>query len=248
MQDVIHPSTDKLVKEFLERAFPDSPRTILGGIHLDIRRPNLHDSKDEFLEELRFVKRSATDLFALYRGLNNQGDASLQTARGLHMDFHMQAFERNKTSKPKTAVDLVLDSARRVDYWGVTKRSVFELYLNFSNRLKTLEEQKEIFWSTHGRPPDHYARVMALRLAKLYVAQKFKIPTSGTARDGDYPSTEYCRLLQELFEILGIKTDFRLPSEWAVMQLKDSDHPVPEPPRTILLGNGPNLGRWGGRK
>lgn len=105
----------------------------------------------------------------------------------------------------------MLHNLLSTDYWTSIKLICFELYLNFSRRLKTLEEQKDSYWSSRGRPPDHYARTMALRLARIYVKEFGQFPTIGTSSDGDHPSTHYGRLLEELFGILEIQTNFRLP-------------------------------------
>lgn len=243
------PKTEELARDFIERVFPRAGRTILGGPSLDVRKDNLHDSKKEFRAELKFVKRSTDDLFRLYRGLIAQSEPSVDGARGLHMNFYMQGLERSEAeAKPKTAIDLILDNARRVDYWEMSKRYVFDLYLSFSKRLKSLEEQKEIYWSTKGRPPDHYARAIALRFAKLYVTETGKLPTVGTASDGDHPSTEYGRYVEELFGILKIETGFRLPAEWAVSQISEKDIPETKPRGLFDFTLQPNLGRWGGTK
>ena len=249
MPSPLQMTTDQQVKEFVERNFPQEGKSILGRSHLDTSNPTLHDSKPEFLDELAFVKRSAEELFALYQGLVEQGEPSVDKVSGLHVEFLMQAYRESRTGPPlKTALDLAMDNARRVDYWGFTKVFVFDLYLNFSRRLLALEEQKALFWSTQGRPPDHYARTMALRLGKLFTQEKAQLPTIGTASDGDHPSTPFGRHLQELFGILGISTGFRLPGEWAVEQLTEDDLPLPHPKGLLQPGILPNLGQWSHKK
>lgn len=70
------------------------------------------------------------------------------------------------------------------------------------------------------------------------------MPTIGTASDGDHPSTEYGRFLQQLFEVLKIDTGFRLPGEWAIGQLTEADLPKPTKIVSLTTGLFPNLKGW----
>lgn len=245
MPDIPTPERTKAVNDFVNRVFPDSGATILDVAYLDISRPTLHDTKGEFRSEIEMVERAAGDLFDLYGFMLQQGNVSIETSRGIPMAFAFGAAQRNKKAgRPANAVELIMQNARGVDYWQFSKRYVFDLYLSFSERLAELQEQEKSYWSAPGRPPDHYARVMALRLAKLYAKQFKKMPTIGTASDGDYPSTDYGRLLQELFELLDIGTGFRLPGEWAIAQLSEDDVPkaiVPKLAKNLFF---PNLLGW----
>ncbi|SLN61271.1 hypothetical protein PEL8287_03313 [Roseovarius litorisediminis] len=245
MPDVTAQKVDEAVRAFLERMFPNSNQMILGRAYLDLRRLNLHDSKGEFQDELKLVAKSGNDLFNLYKSMLAQGDVSVANARRMPLEFMLKAVERNKAAgTPKDALNLAMQNARGVDYWRFSMLFVFDLYLSFSARLIELEEQKTLFWSSQGRPPDHYARTMALRFAKLFAKQLKRAPTVGTSSDGDHPSTEYGRGLQELFEILEIDTGFRLPGEWAVAQIKYGDVQKPFAFSLSKPGLMPNLLNW----
>lgn len=221
MPDIPTPDRTNAVLDFLDRVFPNKGKTILDRAYLDIRRPTLHDTKGEFRAEFEAVERSTNDLLSLYGFMLKQGDASIESSRGIPVAFMFGALERNKKDgRPNDALDLVMQNARSVDYWRFSRNYVFDLYLSFSARLAELKEQGDAYWSAPGRPPDHFARVMALRLAKLYAKQFNRMPTIGTASDGDHPSTEYGRFLQELFEALEIGTGFRLPGEWAILSFQ----------------------------
>lgn len=93
MQDVTDPEVERRVQDFCDRTFDQTQnlgafkRTLFGRVSIDTRRPNLHDTKADLSEEYDFVRRSADDLFDLYRGLVARGEPSISDARGLHMDF-----------------------------------------------------------------------------------------------------------------------------------------------------------------
>ena len=86
-----------------------------------------------------------------------------------------------------------------------------------------MKDQEELFWSTNHRPPNYYARTIALRLARYYARETQERPTVGTSGDGGHPSTAYTKALEEVFEELGIKATVRLPAKWAVNQITEDD-------------------------
>ena len=246
MPSVSQYEKDQLVNQFVKLHFGAEKDSFLGGPKLDTTRPNLHENKHDFQEEFDFVLKSSDDLFSLYHGLISYDEVEKFSPYGISFNFFSQALDRRKSERhPKTALDLILDNIRNVDYLAAMKRVIFDLYLSFSNRKSELEEQQKLFWSTQGRPPDHYARAIALRLAKLYGRQKYTKPTIGTSSDGDHPSTEFGRFLQELFEILEIETGFRLPAEWAIDQLTDEDVGMQNSLGLFDLLAQPNLGKFG---
>jgi hypothetical protein len=73
-----------------------------------------------------------------------------------------------------------------------------------------------------------------LRFAKHFAKLRKQKPTFGTSSDGDHPSTDYGRALEEVFEILGIESNVRRAAEWAISQLVDDDWRPP--PQNYLAG------------
>ena len=108
----------------------------------------------------------------------------------------------------------------------------------YKRRLKELEEQEALFWNVKSRPPNYYARTIALRFAKFYARQKSEKPTFGISRDGPHPSTEYGRILEEVFRILGIEGAVRGPAKWAISQITDDDLKPPFDVMGTILGKG----------
>ncbi len=103
----------------------------------------------------------------------------------------------------------------------------------YQERLNELKDQEIEFWSVSYRAPKSYARTIALRLARLYALHKRQKPPFGTARDGNHPSTDFGRALEEIFDILNIEATVRNPAEWAIDQLTEDEI---NPPVNRLLG------------
>ena len=86
--------------------------------------------------------------------------------------------------------------------------------------LDQLLAQQEMFWSMPNRPPDHFARHIALRFARLFHEHTGNTPTLGTSSQGGHPSTKYSLALEEIYKILDIERDLRTPAEWALAQFE----------------------------
>lgn len=84
-----------------------------------------------------------------------------------------------------------------------------------------------------NRSPNYYARTIALRLARLYAKEMGHRPTLGISREGNFPSTDFGRALEEVFTILNITASFRNAARWAIEQLTDEDM---RPQRNALAG------------
>ncbi|WP_143514661.1 hypothetical protein [Primorskyibacter flagellatus] len=119
--------------------------------------------------------------------------------------------------------DLVIDGAAKVGAWGSSATLLGGIQRLAERRRADLDARLEKTWSKRGRPPNAYARTIALRLAKLVAGRTGRKPTLGTASDGGHPSTDYGRALEETFEALEIKGEIRRPGEWALKQLTDED-------------------------
>jgi hypothetical protein len=119
----------------------------------------------------------------------------------------------------------------------------FDLKRAIEKRLQTLDAQRDEYWSQPHRPPNHFARIIALRFVQTIARKTGTRPTFGLARDGNHPSTDFGRALEEIFQLLGIGGDVRRPAEWALTQLSDEDFHAP---RNALLGMGDTFGSSNG--
>ncbi len=204
------------------------PLTILGRAAppFDITKPNIHDTKSEFLDEKDFVAKAAQasrDLFELivsgYKDEDPLGEVSSRVSA-----FVDREVRRSTSKEPlESPVDLVQRNASEIGATFSAAIMLAELATAFEKRKQELSDQEAEFWSGHSRPPNHYARTIALRFAR-YVAEKIgDYPTVGTSRDGAHPSTDFGRALEEIFQLLGINANFRRAAEWAVEQLTEDD-------------------------
>lgn len=101
-------------------------------------------------------------------------------------------------------------------------------------RREELEEQRDKFWNKPHRAPDYYARAIANRLAKLYAQKTGKRPTSGSSGVNGEASTGFTKALEQIFQLLEIKSGPRSPADWAIKNLKDEDFDQPPVPLTNL--------------
>lgn len=82
-----------------------------------------------------------------------------------------------------------------------------------------MKREEDEFWNVKNRPPNHYARAIARRLAVLHVLRTGNRPTYGTSGDTGDASTPYTRALRAVFDILELDVDVRGPAEWAIASL-----------------------------
>lgn len=92
------------------------------------------------------------------------------------------------------------------------------MVLAYQTILEQLVAQEEMFRSMSHRPPDHFADIIALRFARLFHQYTGNRPTLGTSSQGGHSSTKFGLVLEEIFRILEIKRDIRLPAERAIAQ------------------------------
>ena len=216
---------------------------------LDVSKPNFHDSKAEFLRELDAVETVMKSLQAAIKALlpeDRRTDESVSQMLGrIRVAVDASARRTITIASPETITDLIRKNKADTGYYVHAIWGLIDLRLFLWNRLDELKDQEKEYWSGCSRPPNHYARVIALRLARLYAHEKGEKPTFGTARDGGHPSTAYGRALEKIFAALGIKAGVRRSAEWALAQITDDDL-RPTPPTGSLgsilgLGATPNL-------
>lgn len=215
----------------VDRLFGPVQRTILGMYSppFDTTRPNIHDSKKEFLRELNTVVAARDHLQGVFDLLI--GPPSDEPAEPLQEDMIQRlklAIERDvqvrkKTLKLERPRDLALRNLRDTGFFYNSIIVIIDLQVSLELRLRDLKEQEVQFWSVGNRPPNYYARVIALRFARLFAARSSKRPTFGISSEGSHPSTQYGRALEEVFRILEIRANVRKAAEWALTQLTEDD-------------------------
>ena len=226
------------------RFFDPPPRGVLGWQHppFDTTKPNHHDTKADFLEEKCAVERALAQteglsqfLIARYRESHPQHSVAFAVSKyvseGARNDVLREPSENIAELFRKNATDIGLSF------------SALLIQLDLASRLKKgkqeLESQEALFWNTSGRAPNDYARTIALRFGKRIERETGTCPTVGTSSDGNHPSTDFGRALEDVFQILGIDANFRRAAQWAVAQLSDDDlRPDMRGPLGSILGFG----------
>lgn len=218
--------------------FGDRMRNILdeAGPPFDISRPNIHESKSEFLHELDTVQAAFDHCTGLISSLfpkdKNDDPAQRRMRNRLAKAIDSHA-EEEGLGELASAMDLSLRNVVQTGFFFTSALIVLDMQKAYRKRLKELKDQEKEFWNVSHRPPNYYARTIALRFARHYARQKQQRPTFGTSRDGPHASTEFGRALEQVFGILGIKAKVRKPAEWALAQLTEDDW---APPQNALMG------------
>lgn len=202
-------------------------RGLLTPPPIDISRPNIHETKEEFQKELKVVTEVVENINAVLLALIPKDIQADEMHKDLLVRLNdaisQSARTRASIVTPETLEGLAVDCAVSAGFFHTSISMLFELKSCYKSRLDDLKAQEEEFWSQSHRPPNHYARAIALRLARFVASQTKKKPTVGTSRDGPYPSTDFGRAVEEVFAILEIDANFKRPAEWAISQLTEED-------------------------
>lgn len=209
---------------------------------LDVSRPNVHDSKKDFLKEQRAVQAALDHVEGAFRSLFPEHDDPESRAMIIRMAAAIDEHARRSRSdldieKP---TDLVRKNMADIGFYFLSLKILLDLGQSLRERLKELEYEESRYWNVKHRPANYYARAIALRLARLYAREKEQRPTFGTARDGGHPSTDYGRALEKIFGALEIKSGVKGPAKWAIAQLTDDNL---NPPAQNILGGVLGLGQ-----
>lgn len=233
-----------IVDEMLE---PHGKRSSRGNALLtndippfDFTQPNQHETKAAFLREKRLVEDSLRKLEKLVEMfLEDEPESERNEAiRNLRRRLESKIRQSASNRRVESAFSLVRKNFADTGAWYCSLFVFSDLVAGLRERLKELQEQEERFWNINHRAPDYYAREIALRLARLYAREVGEFPTLGTSPVDGSPSTAFTRALQQVFQVLGIKSQPRSPAEWAVGQLTEEDL---KPVRNSLLrGRVPN--------
>lgn len=215
-----------------------SSYTLLGqaAAPFDISKPNQHDSKGEFLAEEAAVDAINEHCRGLLHQLLGREDESMeaeQARKNLVLLLDDKVRRRNSRTAPDSIITFLRKGASEISASSLIALLLVDMIQELWDRKRELHDQETEFWSGGHRPPNHWARTIALRFARFVARQTGKRPTIGVARDGGHPSTEYGRALEEVFAILGIVANVRNAGRWAISQLTDDDL---QPPHNALAG------------
>jgi hypothetical protein len=226
---MVSKSKSEMLNDLAERLFGPRQHTILSQFSapFDISRPNIHDSKKAFLMEQRIVKNVISCLSGILTELhdpkNEDPSEWTKISNQVALAVEMSAVRRKRPSVPKVPLDLVMQNLTQVGFYSGSISVIAEMAEHFIERNYELSRQEAEFWTVKNRPPNYYARTIALRFAKLYATQKRAKPTFGTSKDGGHPSTDFGRALEEVFQILSIKANLKRSAEWAIAELVEDD-------------------------
>ncbi|WP_298256548.1 hypothetical protein [uncultured Litoreibacter sp.] len=232
------PSKVDQVHALCEELFGDRPRNFLSGgsPFIDISRPNFHDSKSEFLLELKAVKAVIGHcegiLFQLV-GQDRDAPPHVEMMDRLEPVINLYALQGSGSARINSPNDLAVRNVVDTGFHHSSLLVIIRMIEAYRRRLAELKQQEADFWNVSNRPPNYYARTIALRFARLFAQERGIKPTIGTVSDGNHPSTDYGRALEDLFRILGIKANVRSAGEWAIPQLVEADW---NPPLNHLSG------------
>lgn len=219
--------------------FGVEPKVGLLGVALppiDVAKPNQHDTKSEFLQEKQAVTLMidhCRELLFLFIGVEGELPEIAGPRDSIIKMINAKVRDLHKADHPDTIPRFLRKLVTDNGVSSVLPYLLFDVWGVLKERKQELADQEAEFWSDRHRPPNHYARTIALRLARLIAKQTGKRPTIGTARDGGHPSTEYGRALEDVFKLLSIRANVRNAGTWAIGQLTEEDL---LPPRNALAG------------
>lgn len=222
-----------------EALFGERPRNYLSEIssYLDTSRPNFHDSKPEFLQELSTVEAIIGHCEGIFERLVGEGkdapDEHKVMIERLAPAINLHATQGRAFREITTPNDLAIKNVVDTGFHHNSLLVTLHMMEAYRRRLLELKQQEADFWNVTNRPPKYYARTIALRFARLFAQERGIKPTIGTVSEGNHPSTDYGRALEEVFKILEIKANVRTAGEWAINQLVEADW---NPPLNSLAG------------
>lgn len=192
----------------------------------DISQPNFHLSKAEFSAELQAVEKALKDAVSLVSFLAapyREEDELKAVATPVCNAINDHAWKAARAVHPKTPGELIQKNAGEMDLSLSTAVLLIDVHSGLISRFEQLKDHERTYWDVKGRAPNHYARAIALRFARLVAKHTGKRPTVGVSREGNFPSTDFGRALEEIFELLDINAVFRRHAQWAVAELTDDD-------------------------
>jgi hypothetical protein len=193
---------------------------------IDVDPPSQHSSKKAFLLELKSIQKSRKHADGLLMELLGGKDEK-EAAKAMREDVGRCMDELALKSLKLEILDnphqLLVATAKQAGFHYSIMYMLISAITILDQRLNELNDQEKEFWAVTNRPPNYHARIVALRLARLYAKRLGAYPTFGTARDGGHPSTDFAKALEKVFSIIGISANIRGPAEWAIKQLTEAD-------------------------
>lgn len=202
----------------------------------DIQRPNQHETKAQFNDELAVVSGSLKYVTELLRTMlpeTADGEGIAPEIERLARVLDRKLREKASMLDASDSGNLLRKNAADVGGYGAFLYSLIDMQSVLEDRARELEDQKSLFWHLSSRAPDYYGRFLALNLARLFCREVGAFPTYGTSGETGEPSTDYCRALKQVFAALGHDVSEREHARWAVSQLTEEDI---EPRQGGLLG------------
>lgn len=182
---------------------PEEDLLDFGEPPFDVTKPNIHDSKKDFLLERDTVREIIKHLEAVFRLLYKPEDDETpehhEMVDRLSFAIETKAKENRSGGRSRTAVDIALKNVVDAGFHHTSILVLLDMLSAYRQRLFELNEQEKEFWTVSNRPPNYYARTIALRFARFYARQTRTRPTYGASSDGAHPSTQYGRLLVKFF-------------------------------------------------
>ena len=154
-----------IVDEMLGRTADERPRgTILtpADVPFDVAKANSHDSKKEFLNELRVVEQAIEHLSALLSFLEpEEGEPQPQDRlkRNLLLAVERSQIGRSDLAWSASAQALVMKNLRETGFAFNALDVLKELRYSYRKHLIDLKDQEARFWNVSHRPPNYYARM-----------------------------------------------------------------------------------------
>lgn len=223
-------SPEQQLREFAEQRLGwNTPRGLFSAAEppFDISRPNFHDSKQEFVFERDTVKNAVSHLQGVIDCLLRQGDEKTPEYNDmisrLLPSVEANALRSVKHGSVRSASEMAIKNVADSGFFYTSLLVVFEMLSAYQQRLSELKGQEVEFWSKPHRAPNYYARIIALRFARFYARTTGQKPTFGISSTGTHPSTDFGRLLEEVFSILKINASIRGPAEYAIEQITEQD-------------------------
>lgn len=190
-----------------------------------LENPVQHENKTDFNTEFQAVQNGmkySKNLVHVFYG-KDKTELEIAMRKSLFPQLDAIGMKSSREGVIDSTTELIVTNILQT---GISKsliRILSEFYGILYLRHLELEDEKKEFWSAGHRPPNYYARTIALRLARLFARETGTRPTYGSSRDGGHPSTTFSRALEQVFQILKIEAGIRGPAEWAISQIADDD-------------------------
>jgi hypothetical protein len=113
---------------------------------------------------------------------------------------------------------------------------ILEIESELTAELRRTEDERNLVWNGPGKTFDAEARLIAWKVAEIYMQLKpGQIPTISKSNN-DEPTSPYTRAVDSVFRLLLIEISYRSPCEYVVKKLKKGEL-VPNYPAKIAIIN-----------